>query len=99
MLNRFVLYLEGLYTKNKFEVYISESSEQTNGGVKCDMAVGPCACGAWHSIHPSHTGPARQGPKGCTGPKASIDLKAETRKKPNARKSNKLRSNSKKSRS
>lgn len=19
-----------------------------NGGVLCDMAVGPCACGAWH---------------------------------------------------
>ena len=20
-----------------------------NGGVKCDMAIGPCACGAWHT--------------------------------------------------
>lgn len=21
----------------------------TNGGVKCDVAEGPCACGAWHN--------------------------------------------------
>lgn len=20
----------------------------TNGGVKCDVTTGPCACGAWH---------------------------------------------------
>ena len=19
-----------------------------NGGVRCDMAIGPCSCGAWH---------------------------------------------------
>lgn len=23
---------------------------QTNGGQPCDMAAGPCACGAWHEI-------------------------------------------------
>jgi hypothetical protein len=21
---------------------------RTNGGVRCDMEIGPCACGAWH---------------------------------------------------
>ena len=22
----------------------------TNGGIPCDMLVGPCACGSWHNI-------------------------------------------------
>ncbi len=28
---------------------LPEGFEFWNGGVKCDMAVGPCACGAWHN--------------------------------------------------
>jgi hypothetical protein len=28
-------------------------STQTNGGQRCDMAAGPCACGAWHEIEES----------------------------------------------
>jgi hypothetical protein len=27
----------------------SESAFGSNGGVKCDTKVGPCACGAWHT--------------------------------------------------
>jgi len=27
---------------------LPEGTVRTNGGVRCDMAVGPCACGAWH---------------------------------------------------
>ena len=26
----------------------SEISTRTNGGVRCDVTKGPCACGAWH---------------------------------------------------
>jgi len=27
---------------------LEEQKPKYNGGVKCDMTEGPCACGAWH---------------------------------------------------
>lgn len=33
--------------KNDFEP-IPDGTRYYNGGVQCDMLVGPCACGAWH---------------------------------------------------
>lgn len=26
-----------------------EGVRRYNAGIQCDMAIGPCACGAWHS--------------------------------------------------
>ena len=38
---------------------LPKDSTQTNGGQKCDMLVGPCACGAWHKS--ASLGTAKEG--------------------------------------
>lgn len=37
---------------NEFRAYPDSLAPRFNGGVRCDMLVGPCACGAWHQEEP-----------------------------------------------
>lgn len=31
-------------------IEVPEDVVLTNGGVRCDLLSGPCACGAWHRV-------------------------------------------------
>jgi hypothetical protein len=38
-------------TEKKFVPLPEGQSVKFNAGVKCDMKIGPCSCGAWHKAH------------------------------------------------
>jgi len=38
------------HNREKFIKALDKSNRRWNGGVECDVEIGPCACGAWHSL-------------------------------------------------
>lgn len=38
----------GALDSRLMEAHEKHSNLGTNGGVRCDVTSGPCACGAWH---------------------------------------------------
>jgi hypothetical protein len=40
--------VDGKLDTEVFEAHEKYASYGTNGGVRCDVASGPCSCGAWH---------------------------------------------------
>jgi len=53
---RIMLYARGIRMKARKPGYstpivpLPSNSKIRNGGALCDMATGPCACGAWHYL-------------------------------------------------
>ncbi len=40
--------INGVLDTSLMEVHSEYANFGTNGGVRCDVSSGPCACGAWH---------------------------------------------------
>lgn len=45
-----IYYLRMATTKNYGIIGLPETWLIYNGMTKCDMAIGPCSCGAWHFL-------------------------------------------------
>ena len=40
--------VDGTIDAHRFDLHSRLVDMGTNGGRRCDVAIGPCACGAWH---------------------------------------------------
>ena len=40
--------IDGCFILILMDVHADSIDMGTNGGVRCDVTSGPCACGAWH---------------------------------------------------
>jgi len=40
--------VDGVMVLHLMDLHSEYASFGTNGGVRCDVSSGPCACGAWH---------------------------------------------------